>query len=156
MSALLHSFSIVGDSNVRRNLISSNVRGHPHMVHAEFIPCGRLSILGSSLESVRDESDACVVSCLTNFITGSIPASSVGTVAQRVENILNTFMARIRDACRKRPSLNFFVCPPMYHTNPIWYRDGLAEIMSAFSAQASSNSLANFWVIPSFPCPKLE
>ena len=153
----LRCFTIVGDSNVRRHLLSSdNSRGREPMSSAQFIPGGgRLSVLSTSLSSVRSESDACVLACVTNLITGSIPASSLSL---RVEPMISGFLERALVLARSRPDLQVFVCPPMYRTSPIWYRDGMSEIIVKFSSlvRAIPDRPPNFWCLPGFYRARLE
>ena len=157
--SLLRSFSLVGDSNIRRNLNSTNTRGRPLQTGCEFLVCGRLTTLATTLGSVREDSDACVVACISNLLSGAPSASQPGSVSQRVEQVLTGFMTKVVAACRKRPSLNFFICPPMYRTQPLWYRDALPEILSKFSTimgLKDQERPSNLWMMPSFSQQRLE
>ena len=156
----LRCFSLVGDSNIRRGLASSsNTQGRPLWSGAQFIPCGRLSTLASSLKSVRPEADACVVACITNFVTGSINASSssIVSVSSRVEPIIAGFIEKVLAFCRARGTVSVFVCPPMYRTVPLWYRDGLSEITAKFSSMLlKSDRPANLFIVANFSRSVLE
>ena len=152
----IRCLTIVGDSNVRRNLKSdATTLGRPILAEAQYVPGGRLSVLASTLASVRPESDACIIASITNAITGSQPSSSLSL---RVEPILKSFLTKVVEFASSRSELQVFMCAPMYRTNPLWYRDGLPEILPRFSAIASSipNKPPNFWLMPSFPSPQLE
>ena len=154
--AQLRSFSLIGDSNIRRHLSSNNTSGRPLMVEAQFIPCGRLSTLAASLSSVRPESDACVVACITNFITGAVTSSST-SASLCVEHILSGFLGRVFEFATSRNTVQVFICPPMYRTNPLWYRDGLSDIMIKFSSMfAKPDRPANIRMMPGFQTPQLE
>ena len=154
---LLSIVSLVGDSNVRRNLTSSTTRGRQPMSGAQFIPCGRLSTLSSALADVREDSDSVIVSCVSNFITGSIVSPS-SSVSARVETLLTNFFERITSFAAARPQIRIFVCPPMYRTTPLWYRDGITEILAKFSELAPdlSSRPANILMMPSFSKSQLE
>ena len=158
MSQLV-SYTLIGDSNIRRALsTSSNTRGRPLWSSAQFIPCGRLSTLSSSLTSVRPESDACVVACLTNFLTGSISttASSSGSISSRIDPLMTSFVEKVFSFSKSRPSLTVFICPPMYRLVPIWYRESLPEIMQKFSKMLGEERPSNVLVVPSFAKFDLE
>ena len=155
--SLLRCFTIIGDSNVRRNLQSpSNTSGRPTMSEAQFIPGGgRLSVLSASLSAVRPESDACVVACISNLLTGSIASASLST---RVDPVISAFRDKVVSLARSRPALQVFVSPPMFRTVPVWYRDGLSEIMIRFanSFRDIDNRPTNLWLLASFSRPTLE
>ena len=46
--------------------------------------------------------------------------------------------------------------PPMFRTTPLWFSDGLAEIMRKFSVVFSVKMPDNFLLLPSFANPVLE
>ena len=154
----LRCFSLVGDSNVRRNLSSTNTRGRAPMSNAQFIPCGRLSTFSESLASVRSESDACIVSCVSNFLSNSISRSQ--STSLRVDTVLTSFFDKLIDFCRSRTSLAVLLCSPMYRTTPLWYRDGLSEIMVKFNAlyvdRVKTSGVINLHLLPSFATQQLE
>ena len=152
----LRCYSIVGDSNVRRHLHSDAAsQGRPLIADAQFVPGGgRLSVLSAALSSVRLESDSCVVASLTNVLTGSV---STASLAQRVDPLLKSFVSKVLEFALSRPDLHIFVCPPMYRLTPVWYRDGLSEIMSRFSSVfRSAQKPHNLFIMPSFSRSVLE
>ena len=51
---------------------------------------------------------------------------------------------------------DFVVCPPMYRTTPLWYLDGLSEILLQFSAIMDAERPRNLLLLGSFPNPELE
>ena len=82
-------FSVIGDSNVKRHLNPTNCRDRPRMSSAQLIPCGKLEILSECLRNVRDESNVCILSCVTNVLTSSSGGSS--TLSLRIEPVLRDF-----------------------------------------------------------------
>ena len=82
-------FSLIGDSNVQRNMNSTNCRDRPLMSEAQVIPCGRLSLLAESLRQVRENSNVVVLACVSNFITSS--DGTISSVTNHVEPILREF-----------------------------------------------------------------
>ena len=89
-------FSIIGDSNVRRHMNPTNCRDRPPMTKAQVLPCTKLEVFRQSLQSVRRESNVCLVACITNFLTDCSVNSS--SVAQRVDPILVDFLLFSRHA----------------------------------------------------------
>ena len=150
--SLSRCFTLVGDSNVKRHMTPTNCRDRPLMSGAQVIQCGPMSMLATALGSVRIESTICVVYCVTNFVTRSEGSDSPGI---RAEPIFLEFLEKLSAACEARPDLEFFVGPPMYRTNPIWYRDGLPEILKKFSDVMRARP-SNSHLLPSFPTPSFE
>lgn len=145
-------FSILGDSNVQRHMNPMNCRDRPLMTGAQVIPCGRLSLLSAALGSIRPESTLCIMSCITNFITSSSASDSVSI---RSEPVMLEFLEKLSQCCEARPDLTFLVCPPMYRRSPIWYREGLPEILMKFSNVMLSRP-ASVLMMPSFSTPSFE
>ena len=153
----LKSISILGDSNVKRAMSPSNISGRAVLSDAQVVPSGgRLSALSAALESVRLESDACIVASVTNILTGTVGSSISAGV--RVEKPLIEFFKKIADYCCIRPDIQVFVMPPMYRTTPVWYREGMSEVMLKFSSVASGLKQRpyNLHLLASFPRPVLE
>lgn len=138
-------FTILGDSNVRRFLSSVNKRACPDIEASQILTCMKAPLFPEALSQIKDESDAVVVACVTNFITDSKGSS---TVSARVEPVIVKFMERIIGACELSPGRTFLVCPPMFRSNPGWYREGLSEILTKFSAVFSGSSQANLKLMP--------
>ena len=155
MSPQLGAFSIVGDSNIRRHMLSSACRsGRPLVSAAQFVPCSRLSALSAALETVNAEADACVVACITNFVTSTKPSSSLSL---HIEPIFQSFFEKSVSLAQDRPTIQVFVCPPMYRTSPLWYRDGLPEILAKFSSCFRTISVPpNLRLMPGFSRYQLE
>ena len=82
--------TILGDSNVVRNMTPFNCRDRPLMKEAQCLPCGRFELLAECLRKVRSESNVVILSCITNFLTGS--ESAQGSISQRIEGILIEFL----------------------------------------------------------------
>jgi hypothetical protein len=95
----------------------------------------------------------CVIACLTNFIAN---ASGTGSVHQLVDPILTTIQTVLQDVCQRDPARSFMISPPMYRTTPIWYRDGLPEILSSFSKALCEDRPKNLHLLPSFATPEYD
>ena len=147
------SFCLVGDSNVRNNVNKTNCRAHPNMRAAQVLICTSFEVFCETLRQVKTVSDVCVASCLTNFL-----ASATGpvTVSHRVEPVLQEIRGVLLEICFDNPNRHYLISPPMYRTSPVWYREGLSEILTMFSATLSCDRPPNLHLLPSFPTPDFE
>ena len=145
-------FTLIGDSNVKTHMNPMNCRDRPLMSGAQVLTCGRLEVLAESLKQIRQESNVCLFSCVTNFLTRS---EGSPTIVLRVEPVLIDFLAKLEVLCNERPDMKVLVCPPMYRFEPLWYRDNLPQIMSKFSEVFSRRS-GGIMMMPSFANPVLE
>lgn len=147
-------FSIVGDSNIRRFNIQVNKRACPDLSRAQVLTVSKLQLFSDVLNEVRPESNVCVISCLTNFLCDAVPGPT--TVSARVEPVLESFRKYLLSVCDKFPDRKYLVCPPMYRRSPLWYRDGVSEVMSKFSSMLSTSRPANLSLLPSFSSPDFD
>ena len=149
-------FSLLGDSNIQRNMNTTNCRDRPLMSGAQVIPCGRLDLLAEALRQIREASNVVLLSCITNFITCS--AESVSSISNRIEPILAQFSFVLGEYAKEHPETLFLVAPPMYRSFPIWYRDGVSEVVQKFSSMMSNKppDVLNVHLLPSFPTPSFE
>ena len=85
-----HVFSIVGDSNIKRNMTRLNRRASPLMADAQVLSCSSLASLSDSIAAVRDSSTVVVFSCISNFISDASDSDS-SDVSVRVEPVLDEF-----------------------------------------------------------------
>lgn len=146
-------FSIIGDSNVRRMLSSVNRRACPEIEKTQVQSCGKLSMLAEGLRQVNPEANVLILSCITNFLTDSMGSSTVGV---RVEPVISKFKSIVLESCLAHVDRRFMVCPPMFRASPLWYREGLAEVLQKFSSLMSSDKPPNLFLLPTFPTPEFE
>lgn len=140
---------------MKKHMNATNRSGRPLLEAAEVVLCTRRELLPQCLSKVRPESNVCVMSCLTNFLTDTDDTSS--SISVRVDPTIESFIEKISIECRKAPQRRYLICPPMYRMFPIWYRDGIADVLTRFSVIASRvKDLANFGVLPSFSSPSFE
>ena len=145
-------FTILGDSNVKRNISKTNARACPQMSGSQFLACPRLQLLEDVLGKVRKESDICIISCVTNFLTSSEEDSMV---SKRVEPVVEEFAGTLANFASKFPAVSILVSPPMYRKSPVWYREGLPEILTRFSG-AFRDRPDNLNLLPSFATPDFD
>ena len=142
-------FLVIGDSNVHRHFSLVNSRACPLVKASQLLTCGRLQVFSESIRQIRKETTVCIVSCVTNFLTASDGAS---TVSLRVEPVLTSFRDQLLEAAST--GRIFLICPPMYRLSPLWYREGLPEILQKFSEVFTG--FDNLRLMPSFPTPSFE
>ena len=148
-----HKFSLLGDSNIRQHFNKTSCRVSPMLKDAQVLPCGHLALLAPCMEKIRPESTIVILSCMTNFLAS---VDGPPTVALRVQPVLQDVLALLQDQCSTYPDRFFMISPPMYRTAPIWYREGLSEIMSVFSQTFSTDKPDNLILLPSFSTPAYE
>ena len=146
----IKAFCLVGDSNIRNNVNKTNCRAHPAMKSAQVLICTSLEVFVETLRQIKTVSDVCVVSCLTNFLAS---ADGPVTVSHRVEPVLQEIRGVLLEICFDNPNRHYMISPPMYRTSPVWYREGLPEILTMFSATLSLDRPPNLHLLPSFPTP---
>jgi hypothetical protein len=147
-------FSIIGDSNVRRFNTHVNQRACSDLAKTQILNCGKIQLLADALKEVRPETDTCVISCVSNFLCDT--SSEAPSVSVRVESVIDEFRKFIASDCLVNPTRMYLVCPPMYRRSPLWYRDGLSEILIKFSSIMSSKPPPNLLLLPSFSRPELD
>ena len=146
-------FTLLGDSNVRRYINKTSVRASQDIKAAQVLSCGRIEIFKETLEKTRPESDICVISCLSNFLAD---ADGPEIVAQRIDPVLQDIREVLDEVCASRAGVQFLLSPPMYRTSPVWYREGLPEILCSFSHVMSQDKPANMHLLPSFATPAYD
>ena len=147
------AFAILGDSNVRNHVTKTSCRSNPQLKDAQILSCGHLGIFAETLVQVAGDSTICIVSCLTNFLTS---ATGPPSVSNRIEPVLQEIHGILVDSSSNHPDRWYLVSPPMYRTNPTWYRDGLPEILTLFSQIFNGDQPENLRLLPSFPTPAFE
>lgn len=151
-------FTLIGDSNVRKHMNDSNCFDRPLMSGAQTILCTKMSLFAQSFLGIRETSNVCIISCVTNFITDSKNEDVATEPGQRIEPILRDFFQVIVDSCKAHPDRTVLVCPPMYRRSPLWYRESMPEVMNRFSTSFARSSLLikNLFALPGFATPSFE
>ena len=127
---MARQFSVIGDSNIRRNMTTMNMASRQAMSGCQIIDCPSLSDLENSFAAIRAESDVCIFQAVTHLL---LIAPDLGTVQSTIDTLFHELSAKIVVLCRARPDLMVTLCPPMYRPWPLWYRHHLAEMASGFS-----------------------
>ena len=151
--AQLRVYTLLGDSTIRNHVTKTSMRANPVLKDAQIIACGHVGLFTESISQVRENSTVVILSCFTSFVAGaSIEGTS--TVSQRVDPLLQDIKALLVQRCDSHPDVSFLLSPPMYRQSPIWYREGLPEIMTLFSQVFSTDRPANLSLLPSFSTPE--
>ena len=146
-------FTLLGDSNVRGYINKTSCRANPAIGSAQVLSCGHLGIFKETILKMRPESDVCILSCLTNFIAS---ADGPDSISQRIDPVLQDICEALAEVCQSHPAKYFFLSPPMYRTTPVWYREGLPEVLTTFSQTMNQNKPANLHILSSFPTPDFQ
>ena len=144
-------FSIVGDSNIKRHMNPTNCRDRPLMSGCQVLPCGKLSLLSECLRSIRAETNVCLLACVSNFLADS--EDTGGSVGFRVEPVLLEVLSLLTSAASENPDRAYLLAPPMYRRSPLWYRDGLPEVLTKFSSSMKIRP-SNLHLMSSFATPE--
>ena len=123
-------FSLLADSNVQRFNSLVNRRACPDLDGAQVLICNKMAMFRAA--EFREESNTVVVCCVSNFLASS-PDLGVTSTGVRVEPVLLEVQGICHEWCATYPEKMFLICPPMYRTHPLWYRDGMSEVLSKFS-----------------------
>ena len=151
--AQARSFTLLGDANVRRYINKTSVRANPEIRAAQVLSCGSIEIFKETLEKARPETDICIVSCLTSFLADS---DGPEVVSQRIDPVLQDIREVLDEVCSSRSGVQFLLSPPMYQSSPVWYREGLPEILTSFSHVMCFEKPPNLHLLPSFPTPAYD
>ena len=146
-------FTVVGDSNIRNHVNKNSIRANPSLKAAQILSCGNFSIFPATLEKVRPTSNVVIIACVSNFLSD---AQGPPTVSLRVDPVLQDFRSALHEVCSAQPERSYLVSPPMYRTNPIWYREGLPEILNLFSQVLTLDKPPNLHLLTTFATPEFE
>jgi hypothetical protein len=146
---IVHHFSVVGDSNIQRNLVDYNCGNRSEMREAQVIPCTSLTTFEACLSKVRAEATVLILSCLSNFLRDSESASDPST---RMSEVLKKFKTILFPYCDSNPDLWIFIAPPQFSRKPIWYSESLSLSVSLLQSVVFQDStFVNLHLLPSHP-----
>ena len=146
-------FSLLVDSNVRTHVNKTSVRANPQMRAAQILTCGHVGVLRATLGKIRNESNVVIISCMTNFLTD---AEGPESVSQRIDPVLQDVREVLDEFCQSHQAVKVLVSPPMYRVAPVWYRQGLPEVLTTFSQTMLSESPVNLRLLSSFATPAFQ
>ena len=94
--------SIVGDSNVIRNMTGLNIASRETMKNAQVLEWSLMTSFDAALAQVRADSTACIVSNLTEML---VIAGDCGTIFSTIDPILTEYSQKLSVFCASRPNL---------------------------------------------------
>ena len=94
--------SIVGDSNVQRNMTGLNTASREAMKQAQVTDCEVLASFEAALAEVRAESNVCIIATMTGFILAS---GDCGTISSAVDPVLDSVSKMLTRFCNARQDL---------------------------------------------------
>ena len=104
-------FSVIGDSNVRRNMTGLNIASRVSMKNAQVIDVANLTNLDAAFNEVRAESEVLILAAITEFL---LSGGNCGTIFSTIDPVLATFATKIIGFCASRPTIQvrLLILPP--------------------------------------------
>ena len=78
-------FSLILDPDLRCHVTKSAIRANPLMKSSQILSCGSLDIFPQSLLQVRQESNVCIISCMSHF---AALAEGPSTISLRIDLVI--------------------------------------------------------------------
>ena len=122
-------YTVIGDGNVRRNMTTMNIASRPSMGTARVSDCVALPLFSEALVNVSAETTVCVVQPISSFLASSV---DTGSILSTIDPVMTEFSIQLRRFCAARSALQVIVAPPMYRHTPVWYRNGLPQVIILF------------------------
>ena len=144
------SFCLLADSLIRPHVNKTNCRANPMLKNAQVLSCDSMEIFAESLRQVKSSYNVCIVACLSQFLSS---AEGPPIVSHRVDPVLQDIRSVLLEICFDNPNRNYMISPPMYRSHPVWYREGLPEILTRFSQTLSADRPPNLHLLSSFATP---
>jgi len=140
--------TVIGDSNIQRNLVDYNCGAREELRSAQVIPCTSLSTFGGCLPKVRLESTVLILSCLSNFLRDSESSSDPSV---RITATLETFRSILFPYVDGHPNVFVLIAPPQFSRVPIWYSESLGlAIQLLRSLVIDTSGFNNLQLLPAF------
>ena len=152
-SGQVRAFALIGDSNIQRHINKTSCRASPCLKGAQVLPCGHVGIFPETLKRIKTDVTVCIFACFTNFLAS---ADGPPPVSHRIDSVLQSMYASVIEFCAEQPDRLCLLSPPMYRALPVWYREGLPEVLTMFSNTFSAERPPNLRLLPSFPTPEFE
>ena len=171
-------FSVIGDSNVQRNLVEYNCTGRVDMTSAQLIPCTSMSTFGACLTRVRAESNILILAILSNFLRDSEAVADPGwysdlcyirlkgivflrvcfysPLVSRISAVYESFRATLHPYVDGNPDLHVMICPPQFSRQPSWYASALSQAVQLLNRLVVDGfGFSNLHLLP-VPCSQVK
>ena len=139
-------YTVIGDSNVRRNMTTMNAASRESMSTAKIIDCIAIATLAQALRDVSADTTVLLIQCLTSFL---VSCEDTGSIFGTIDPILGEFNTLVRGFANSRQALHVLVAPPMYRQSPSWYRRHLPEVAHQFSSILTASKPKNLHLLSS-------
>ena len=99
-------YSLIGDSNIKRNMTTMNIASRASMKNCQVLDCPDLSNLEGSFASVRDESNVCIFSAISELL---VNCKDRGTVQASMDFTLSSIKTKLSILCQARSNLQVII-----------------------------------------------
>jgi len=145
----VYSFSVIGDSNIQRNLVDYNCGTREDMRSAQVVPCPSPPTPPPPPPPPPPASTPPPPPSLSNFIRDS---ESSADVSVRITSVLEAFRSVLFPYCSANADLSVMIAPPQFSRVPMWYSESLGLILQLIKSLITDvSTFSNLHVLPSFP-----
>ena len=95
-------YSLIGDSNIKRNMTTMNIASRASMQNCQVLDCPDLVNLEGSFASVRDESNVCIFSAVSELL---VNCEDRGTVQASMDYTMSSLKTKLTILCQARSKL---------------------------------------------------
>lgn len=130
-------FTIIGDSNVRRNMTGLNVASRESMKKAQVIDFNGVTPLSDALNVVKKETNVCIVAALTDSLVAN---GDCGTIFASIDPVLTDICHQLSSFCVAHPTMQV----PIFLFSSLGFEVGIkCDVVTAVSDQRT-------WFLTSF------
>ena len=130
-------FTIIGDSNVRRNMTGLNVASRESMKKAQVIDFNGVTPLSDALNVVKKETNVCIVAALTDSLVAN---GDCGTIFASIDPVLTDICHQLSSFCVANPTMQV----PIFLLSSLGFEVGIkCDVVTAVSDQRT-------WFLTSF------
>ena len=95
-------FTIIGDSNVRRNMTGLNIASREAMKKAQIIDYNGVTPFASALNDVKKDTNVCIIAAVTDLLVAN---GDCGTIAASIDPVLTDICAQLSSFCVAHPTI---------------------------------------------------
>ena len=130
-------FTIIGDSNVRRNMTGLNIASRESMKKAQVIDFNGVTPLSDALNVVKKETNVCIVAALTDSLVAN---GDCGTIFASIDPVLTDICHQLSSFCVANPTMQV----PIFLLSSLGFEVGIkCDVVTAVSDQRT-------WFLTSF------
>ena len=95
-------FTIIGDSNVRRNMTGLDIASREAMKKAQIIDYNGVTPFASALNDVKKDTNVCIIAAVTDLLVAN---GDCGTIASSIDPVLTDICAQLSSFCVAHPNI---------------------------------------------------